>query len=200
MPGNCRVQLAKRQLPRCFASGLRISRKGAISSSLKRQRCLVSKLIAPCLHGRRLYNNHLVLWKETLLSMSELQSRYFRSKLPAELSLQAHIQQNTFLVMMPSNSYPHRANSTNPRPQPRRGPQPARTASPSSSANGQGKKPSDGAGAQMNQTLSITMMTTPVNPVPFPLPIPLGIAMLLTPSGKKQPPKRSPSQAPSQRR
>ncbi|RNJ57008.1 hypothetical protein D7B24_006532 [Verticillium nonalfalfae] len=101
---------------------------------------------------------------------------------------------------MPPNSYPQRANSTNPRLQPQRGPQPARTASTSSSANDQGKKPSDGAGAQMNQTLSIAMMTSPVNPVPFPLSIPLGIAMLLTPSGKKQPPKRTASQAPSQRR
>ncbi|KAL2134868.1 hypothetical protein VTI74DRAFT_10594 [Chaetomium olivicolor] len=45
---------------------------------------------------------------------------------------------------------------------------------------------------QMNQTLAVTMMTCPVNPVPFPLPIPLGLTMLLAPQGKGSglPPRR----------
>ena len=34
----------------------------------------------------------------------------------------------------------------------------------------------------MNQTLAVTMMTSPVNPLPFFLPIPLGVTLLLGPS------------------
>ncbi|KAK4212461.1 hypothetical protein QBC37DRAFT_193469 [Rhypophila decipiens] len=40
---------------------------------------------------------------------------------------------------------------------------------------------------QVNQTYSIAMMASPVNPLPFFLPIPLGVAMLLTPQGSTRP-------------
>ncbi|KAM7186810.1 hypothetical protein V8F20_011243 [Naviculisporaceae sp. PSN 640] len=39
---------------------------------------------------------------------------------------------------------------------------------------------------QVNQTYSIAMMASPVNPLPFFLPIPLGVAMLLTPQGNNR--------------
>lgn len=39
---------------------------------------------------------------------------------------------------------------------------------------------------QVNQTYSIAMMASPVNPLPFFLPIPLGVAMLLTPQANNR--------------
>lgn len=39
---------------------------------------------------------------------------------------------------------------------------------------------------QMNQTLAIAMMASPVNPLPFFLPIPLGVTMLVGPSSDRR--------------
>lgn len=84
-----------------------------------------------------------------------------------------------------SSSFPRRTNSTNPRPANR-----SYYSRASNSTNAQQTPPAagrpvrdSGAGKQVNQTFSIAMMVSPVNPLPFPLPIPLGITMLLSPSG-----------------
>ncbi|KAK1836755.1 hypothetical protein QBC39DRAFT_58444 [Podospora conica] len=39
---------------------------------------------------------------------------------------------------------------------------------------------------QMNQTLAIAMMASPVNPLPFFIPIPLGVTMLVGPSNDRR--------------
>lgn len=39
---------------------------------------------------------------------------------------------------------------------------------------------------QMNQTLAIAMMASPVNPLPFFLPVPLGVTMLVGPSSDRR--------------
>lgn len=39
---------------------------------------------------------------------------------------------------------------------------------------------------QMNQTLAIAMMASPVNPLPFFLPVPLGVVMLVGPSSDRR--------------
>ncbi|KAB5566238.1 hypothetical protein GE09DRAFT_1105983 [Coniochaeta sp. 2T2.1] len=70
---------------------------------------------------------------------------------------------------------------------------PARRPTPSNSNNtapptqaDNGSAVSAGTGKQVNQTFSIAMMASPVNPLPFMLPIPVGIAMLLGPSGSRK--------------
>lgn len=44
----------------------------------------------------------------------------------------------------------------------------------------------DATKTQMNQTLAIAMMASPVNPLPFFLPIPLGVTMLVGPSSDRR--------------
>ncbi|KAK3948297.1 hypothetical protein QBC32DRAFT_62313 [Pseudoneurospora amorphoporcata] len=60
-----------------------------------------------------------------------------------------------------------------------------RSSQSGSSPNNKAPRPDEAATkTQMNQTLSIALMTSPANPLPFPLPIPLGISMLLVGSSK----------------
>ncbi|KAK1754235.1 hypothetical protein QBC47DRAFT_40026 [Echria macrotheca] len=49
-------------------------------------------------------------------------------------------------------------------------------------ANPTAARDDSGTKTQINQTLAIAMMTSPINPLPFPLPIPLGVTLLLSPS------------------
>ncbi|KAK0707679.1 hypothetical protein B0H67DRAFT_320124 [Lasiosphaeris hirsuta] len=105
------------------------------------------------------------------------------------------------------SSAPRRQNSANPRPGNSNFPrmsmrsgatnsQHIRSGSTASQQSRSGPRPSLGPAPrptaathddaatkkQINQTLAITMMSCPINPLPFPLPIPLGVTMLLSPS------------------
>lgn len=112
-----------------------------------------------------------------------------------------HLLPKPYITMLPQ---PQQTNSTNPRPgqssfprtstndptgansradgnTPRR---PRKSPAATSTATGGGMTPPPGAGKQINQIMSIAMITSPVNPLPFPLPIPLGATMLLSPGSQ----------------